>query len=46
MRHGNLTTEEVYPTVGGEQENEETNWKNLKGNKGLTCLGWSQFEVE
>jgi hypothetical protein len=25
LRSGNPTTKEVYPIVGGEQENEETN---------------------
>jgi len=38
-RLGNPITKEVHPTIGGEQKNEETNRRVLKGNKRLTCLG-------
>jgi len=38
-RSRNPTIKEVYPTIGGEQENEETNRKALEGNRELTCSG-------
>lgn len=46
MKSENPTIKEVYLLVGGEQENEETNWKASEGNRRSTCWGWSQFTIE
>jgi hypothetical protein len=38
-RMGNPTIEVVYPIIGGEHEDEKTNQRASKRNKGSMCLG-------